>query len=58
MWEYAKWIGAEAFCVLYDQDEYNEYCCVDGTTESLIRHLKIMHEINRPDTLTFRKYVQ
>lgn len=39
---------------LCDQDEYNKYSCVGQTTGSLIRHLKIMFEVNRPDTTTYQ----
>lgn len=52
MWEYAKWKGTKAFCALCDQDEYKIFSCVGETTGSLIRHLKIMYEIDRSDTST------
>jgi len=44
VWEYAKRKRDKAYWKLCDKDENNDYSCVDGTTGSLIKHLKIMHK--------------
>jgi len=57
VWEYAKRKGDKAFCELCDEHENNAFSCVGGTTGSLIRHLKIKHQVNQPEKLTPKRYV-
>jgi hypothetical protein len=46
----------KAFCKLCDEEENNQYCCIGGTTGSLIRYLKIIHSVNKPEQSTSRRF--
>ncbi|XP_060859967.1 E3 SUMO-protein ligase ZBED1-like [Metopolophium dirhodum] len=54
VWLYAKRHGDKAYCDLCTENENNEFCCIGGTTGSLGRHLKTIHSIKPPTTVTRR----
>jgi len=46
VWNYAKRIGDKAYCDLCEENSNNEFSCVGGTTGSVLRHLKNIHNIS------------
>ncbi|KAL5233439.1 hypothetical protein ACI65C_000849 [Semiaphis heraclei] len=45
VWNYAKRVGDKAYCDLCEENSNNEFSCVGGTTGSVLRHLKNIHNI-------------
>ncbi|KAL5237601.1 hypothetical protein ACI65C_005012 [Semiaphis heraclei] len=43
---YAKRVGDKAYCDLCEENSNNEFSCVGGTTGSVLRHLKNVHNIS------------
>jgi len=46
VWNYAKRVGDKAYCDLCEENSNNEFSCVGGTTGSVLRHLKNIHNIS------------
>lgn len=53
---YAKHRGNKGYCDLCLKNENNEFCYISRTIGSLSRHLKNIHNI-KPPTSVSRKYV-
>lgn len=45
VWQYAKRVGDKGYCNMCDEDNLNEFACAGGSTGSLGRHLKFIHNI-------------
>lgn len=56
VWQYAKRIGDKGYCNMCDEDDVNEFSCPGGTTGSLGRHLKLVHNL-KPTNCQSSRYV-
>jgi len=54
VWLYAKRQGNKVYCDLCIKNLNNEFCCIGGTTGSLGKHLKTIHNIKSPIIVTER----
>jgi hypothetical protein len=45
VWRYAKRIGDNSYCNMCDKDDLNEFAYAGGSTGSLGRHLKFIHNL-------------